>query len=69
MPGDAHLKALFRLDQSSPQFPKELNDVIGGREFDDHISGLRAGDLKEVVDYLDKVPLSADSSCHRLNPQ
>ena len=49
-------QALVRLDKLSPQSPDQLRGILGGREFDEHISGLDANDLVEVIEHLDKVP-------------
>ena len=56
MVANAYFLTFLQLDRSSPQFPDRLCDVLDGREFDEHISGLEVGDLAEVIDYLDKVP-------------
>ena len=56
MVANAYFLTFLQLDRSSPQFPDRLCDVLNGMEFDEHISGLEADDLAEVIDYLDKVP-------------
>ena len=49
-------QAFVQLDKSSPRSPDRLRDILGGREFDEYISGLDADDLAEVIEHLDKVP-------------
>ena len=52
---NAYLQTLLQLDKSSPQFPNSLCDVLGGREFNEHIPTLQTDDLMGVIEYLDKV--------------
>ena len=60
------LDDLNDLDESSPQFPDQLADLLSGRLYKGWISGLRDNDVSWLVEYLDKVrphlviyPLSA----------
>ena len=52
-----YLKILLRLDETLPQFPKQLCGVLGEKEFDEYIQnpGPQAKDLAGVIEYLDKV--------------
>jgi len=55
MPTNYYLQTLLQLDKSPSQFPNNLRDVLGRKEFDESTPSLRTDDLVEVVEYLDKV--------------
>jgi len=51
-----YLQTLLQLNQSSPQFPGQLLDILDSREFDERVSNLPNYDLAEVIEHLDNVP-------------
>jgi len=65
---NAYLRTLPQLDKSTLQFPDQLCDALGGKEFDEKTSTLQTDDLMEVIDYLDKVWSLYRLDCHPLNP-
>jgi len=50
-----YVQTLLRLNQSSPQFPGQLLDILDSREFDECVSNLPNYDLAEVIEHLDNV--------------
>ena len=49
------LQQLRRLDKSSPDFHKQLSNVLSGEEYVRSVPSLQGSDLVSLVDYLDKV--------------
>ena len=60
-----HLFAGLPLDQSSPDFSNQLNNVLYGKEYEQHVQNFQKDDLVWLVDYLDKVcPHVNFLACH-----
>ena len=49
------LQQLRHLDKSSPDFYKQLSNVLSGKEYVQSVPSLQGNDLVSLVDYLDKV--------------
>lgn len=55
MPEDSCLRALLRLDHSSPQFPDQLYGILDGSGFDDRVKDLETDDLQWLIGFLEEV--------------
>ena len=54
MATDGFIDKLLRLD-GSPHFPEQLSEILARSDFDESTQSLRANDLVQVVEILDKV--------------
>lgn len=54
-PESPALQRLDHIDRASPDFHDQLNNVLYGEEYKQHVQGLNAEDMAWLVDYLDKV--------------
>lgn len=54
-PNSEVLQKIALLDQSSQDFPKQLFDLLYGKEYIGCVSGLQDGDAVWLVEYLDQV--------------
>lgn len=54
-PSSSILQQLGRLDQSSPDFPNQLDELLHGQEYERCTPDLQGDDLKWLVDYFDEV--------------
>ena len=52
---DTFIEMFLRLDGSLPHFPEQLSGILTRSDFDESIQRLRASDLVQVVEILDKV--------------
>ena len=54
-PSSQTLQQLHRLDRSSPDFDRQLHDILSGKEYAQCGGHLESGDSVWLIDYLDEV--------------